>query len=69
MTEPKHRPKAIGYIRVSTIEQAQEGISLDAQRMKIQTYCDLCDLDLIDVVEDAGISWKCMKERKLKPKP
>ena len=30
--------KAIGYIRVSTEEQAAHGISLDAQRAKIAAY-------------------------------
>lgn len=32
---------AIGYIRVSTEDQAKEGISLDSQRSKIQAYCHL----------------------------
>ncbi len=32
-------PKAVGYIRVSTEEQATEGISLDAQRAKIEGWC------------------------------
>ena len=31
--------KAIGYIRVSTDEQAREGISLDNQKAKIESYC------------------------------
>ena len=30
--------KAIGYVRVSTEEQAREGISLENQKVKIQTY-------------------------------
>jgi len=50
--------KAIGYIRVSTEDQAREGISLDNQRAKIKTYCELKDLDLIEIIEDAGISAK-----------
>ena len=29
--------QAIGYIRVSTEQQADEGVSLDAQRAKIST--------------------------------
>ena len=48
--------KAIGYIRVSTQGQADEGVSLDAQRAKIQAYALLNDLELIAVYEDAGIS-------------
>ena len=50
--------KAIGYIRVSTEDQAKEGVSLDNQRAKIQAYAALKNLDLVDVIEDAGISAK-----------
>lgn len=50
--------RAIGYVRVSTDEQAREGISLDSQRAKIQAYCQLNDLELAEVIEDAGKSGK-----------
>lgn len=30
---------AIGYVRVSTEDQAEEGMSLDNQRSKITAYC------------------------------
>ncbi|MBU4446725.1 recombinase family protein [bacterium] len=50
--------KAIGYIRVSTQDQANEGVSLDNQKLKIQAYCDLKDITLVEIVEDAGISGK-----------
>ena len=50
--------KAIGYIRVSTTDQAVEGVSLDNQRAKIKAYADLKDLELIEIIEDAGISAK-----------
>jgi DNA invertase Pin-like site-specific DNA recombinase len=50
--------KAIGYIRVSTEEQAKEGISLENQRAKIQAYCKLHDFELDEVIEDAGKSGK-----------
>jgi DNA invertase Pin-like site-specific DNA recombinase len=50
--------KAVGYIRVSTEDQAREGVSLDNQRAKIQAYCNLKDLDLIEIIEDAGVSAK-----------
>lgn len=32
---------AIGYIRVSTEGQAQDGVNLDAQRAKIEAWCAL----------------------------
>jgi site-specific DNA recombinase len=50
--------KAIGYIRVSTEDQAREGVSLDNQRTKIRAYCELKEMDLVNIVEDAGISAK-----------
>jgi hypothetical protein len=31
--------RAIGYIRVSTDEQAKEGMSLENQEQKIRDYC------------------------------
>ena len=50
--------RAIGYVRVSTDEQAREGISLENQHAKIRTYCDLNDLELVGIIEDAGKSGK-----------
>jgi site-specific DNA recombinase len=50
--------KTIGYVRVSTDEQAREGISLEAQKTKIAAYCELNDLELIEIIEDAGKSGK-----------
>jgi len=52
--------KAIGYIRVSTIEQGQDGHSLGAQRAKIEAYASLYELELIEVIEDAGVSAKTL---------
>ncbi len=49
---------AIGYARVSTEDQAKEGVSLDNQKSKIEVYCHLKDLELTEIVEDAGISAK-----------
>lgn len=55
--------QAIGYIRVSTQGQADEGVSLVAQRAKIQAWCDLNDAELVAVFEDAGISGASMNGR------
>jgi site-specific DNA recombinase len=52
---------AIGYVRVSTEDQAKEGVSLENQREKIQAYSQLKDLDLISIVEDAGLSAKNLR--------
>ena len=48
--------KVIGYIRVSTTGQVEEGVSLEAQRAKIEAWCNLNDGELVAVFEDAGIS-------------
>ncbi len=52
--------KAIGYIRVSTEEQAREGVSLAAQEAKLRAYAELYDLELVRVVVDAGVSAKSL---------
>lgn len=49
---------AIGYVRVSTEGQAQDGVSLDAQRAKIAAWCELNDYTLTAIHVDAGISGK-----------
>lgn len=54
---------AIGYIRVSTEGQAQDGVSLDAQRAKIEAWCSLNDYTLTTVHVDAGISGKSADNR------
>jgi len=53
--------KALGYCRVSTEEQAREGVSLDAQAENIHRYCELYSLDLAEVLIDEGISGKSME--------
>lgn len=52
--------KVIGYIRVSTEEQASDGVSLAAQREKLTAYAKLYDLELIEIIEDAGQSGKTL---------
>jgi len=50
--------RAIGYVRVSTEEQAREGVSLAAQEARIRAYATAKDLVLVDVVRDEGLSGK-----------
>ena len=52
----KTQPRAVGYARVSTEEQAREGVSLDAQRARIEAWAHGNDTPLIGFFEDAGIS-------------
>ena len=47
---------AVAYIRVSTEQQAVEGVSLIAQREKVEAYCKLQGLELVAVIEDQGVS-------------
>jgi site-specific DNA recombinase len=48
--------KAVAYLRCSTEDQATRGVSLEAQRAKVEAYAGLYDLQLVAVVEDAGVS-------------
>lgn len=50
--------QVIGYIRVSTHDQATEGVSLDAQKGRIGGWCTArgLTLDGADVYVDAGLS-------------
>ncbi len=48
--------RAVGYIRVSTEEQAREGVSLDAQRARIEAWAVANETSLLGFFEDAGIS-------------
>ena len=46
--------KAIGYLRVSTDSQADSGLSLEAQRAKIEAYANLYGYELVEVLEEAA---------------
>jgi DNA invertase Pin-like site-specific DNA recombinase len=48
--------KAVAYIRVSTMEQANEGVSLDAQEARIRAYCTMTGLELVAVIREEGVS-------------
>jgi site-specific DNA recombinase len=50
----------VGYTRVSTEEQAREGISLDYQELKIRSYCATYDLNLVRMIPDPGESAKSL---------
>lgn len=52
--------KVIGYVRVSTDEQATSGVSLAAQAEKVRAYAALYDLELVELIEDAGASAKSL---------
>ena len=53
----------IGYIRVSTKNQAEDGVSLALQVEKIKAYCYLNDINLIAIYGDPGLSGKTAIKR------
>lgn len=55
--------KAAIYIRVSTQEQAQEGLSLEAQEKLLRKYCVDNGFDVVGVYADEGISGKDIHHR------
>lgn len=54
------RPRILGYVRVSALSQVESGLSIEAQTAKIRAYAVATDVDLVDVVVDAGVSAKSL---------
>ena len=53
--------KAIAYSRVSTEDQASFGVSISAQEERILQYAGLYEIEIMEVIKDAGFSAKNMK--------
>ena len=53
----------VGYARVSTVMQAQDGISLDTQRKRIEQWADFKGKPLRGLFVDEGVSGKSMAGR------
>lgn len=51
------------YIRVSTLDQAEEGYSLAAQERKLREYCEKHKYRIIGLYADRGISGKDIEHR------
>jgi DNA invertase Pin-like site-specific DNA recombinase len=56
-----NRTRTVAYLRVSTDKQADRGVSLEAQRAKVEAYASLFELDLVAVEVDAGESAKSLE--------
>jgi len=48
--------KAVGYVRVSTADQTDSGLSLEHQEARIRAYAAAHGLELLDIVHDDGVS-------------
>lgn len=56
--------RVIGYTRVSTQEQATEGMSLDAQASRVRAWAEATGAEVVEVVRDEGVSGtKLLAER------
>jgi len=67
---PEYRPRAIGYLRVSTEDQAKtdrggEGYSIAAQREACSKKAEVLGADIVDVYADAGESARSQDRPKL----
>lgn len=58
-----NKKTAVGYIRVSTEEQANEGFSLDNQINDIKRHCAFKEFELLDIFRDDGKSGASILKR------
>ncbi len=45
---------ALGFVRVSSVEQVEYDPGLDTQRQRVRDYCEMEGLDLVTILEDPG---------------
>jgi site-specific DNA recombinase len=55
--------RVVIYIRVSTLHQAEEGYSLEAQEKKLREHCKLKEYEVVEVYADKGRSGKNISGR------
>src|SRR5215831_3124227 len=59
-TKPMTRQRVLGYSRVSTDMQAEQGVSLEAQMEKIKAMAVVQGVELMDIITDGGESAKSL---------
>lgn len=57
----QRRQCAFGYVRVSTDEQVQEGVSLKLQEESIRAYAKIHNYEVVEIIRDEGISARNLK--------
>lgn len=60
----KKPTNVVAYLRVSTIEQFEEGFSIEAQEAEIRKHCEQNNLNLLSIFCDAGVTGTSIKKRK-----
>ena len=53
--------RAVAYIRVSSAQQAESGLGLEDQRRKVEAYAALYDIEVVELIVDAGASAKTLQ--------
>lgn len=53
---PPQDLKVVGYLRVSSLEQTKDGVSLERQAEQIKSYCSLKGLSNLKFISDKGLS-------------
>ena len=64
MSSKENPTRLVGYVRVSTEEQARDGLSLDAQRERLAAYAAAHRAALVSVEADNGLSGSISPERR-----
>lgn len=54
--------RVLGYVRVSTAEQGEAGVSLEAQRARLAAHAIAQELEIVEIVEEVA-SAKSLKKR------
>lgn len=56
MKKAPEKSRLVAYLRVSTDEQTESGLGLDAQREALEAYAKMKGFELVEVITDAGVS-------------
>jgi site-specific DNA recombinase len=64
-TKSETKPLTVGYVRVSTEEQARDGVSLAAQSQRIEAFAVATGRELSEIVMDEGLSAKTLARPEL----